>query len=95
MNDIEINEILKNYTKFLSRSNYIYFKKKNNSKLHPLATAKLNTVAVRFPKHKIIRTILKEIDFPLAMPSANKSTNVSPVSAKMSLMNLKKKFNLL
>ena len=66
-------KILKIIQKSLSWSNYIYFKKKNNSKINPLATAKLNTVAVRFPKHKVIRTILKEINFPLAMPSANKS----------------------
>ena len=39
---------------------------KYNSKINALATAKLNTVAVRFPKHKIIRTILKEIDLELA-----------------------------
>ena len=46
-----------------------------------MATAKLNTVAVRFPKNKILIKILKSLDFPLAIPSANKSTHISPVSA--------------
>jgi len=41
----------------------------------------LNTIAVRFPSHKIIRSILKLVNFPLAMPSANMSTNLSPVNA--------------
>ena len=79
----------------MPRSNYIYFKKKHNSKIHPLASAKLNTIAVRFPKHKIIRTILKEIDFPLAMPSANKSTKLSPVKAKDVFDEFKKKIQLI
>ena len=83
LNDIEINEnFIKLYKFFCPGPITFVLKKKNNSKIHPLASAKLNTVAVRFPKHKIIRTILKEIDFPLAMPSANKSTKVSPVKAK-------------
>ena len=41
----------------------------------------MNTVAIRFPKHRIIRRILKKISFPLAIPSANKSGGISPVQA--------------
>ena len=79
----------------MSRSNYIYFKKKKkNSKIHPLASAKLKTVAIRFPKHKVIRSILKKINFPLAMPSANKSTNVSPVKAEDVFDEFKKKIKI-
>jgi len=82
LDDIVINEYLKKlYKYFCPGPNYIYIKKKKNSKIHPLACAKLDTVAVRFPKHKIIRSILKKIKYPLAMPSANKSTSVSPVQA--------------
>ena len=47
-----------------------------------MATAKLKTVAVRFPKNKILRKILKSLNFPLAVPSANKSSHISPVSAE-------------
>ena len=47
----------------------------------PLATSNLKTVAIRFPKNKIIRSILKLIKFPLAMPSANLSSKLSPVNA--------------
>jgi L-threonylcarbamoyladenylate synthase len=76
------NNFLKLYKKLCPGPITFILNKKKNSKIHPLATAKLKTVAIRFPKHKFTRTILKNINFPLAMPSANKSTNVSPVSAK-------------
>ena len=52
-------------------------------------------MAIRFPKHKIARSILKKIDFPLAMPSANKSTNVSPVKAEHVFDEFKKKIKLI
>ena len=57
-------------------------KKKKYSNLNKLTTAGLDSVAVRFPKHKVLRKILKKINFPLAMPSANKSGKVSPTCAK-------------
>ena len=56
--------------------------KKINSKIHPIASAKLKTIAIRFPKHKVVRSLLKKINFPLAMPSANKSNGLSPINAK-------------
>ena len=56
-------------------------KRKKTSKVNQIACAKLKTIAIRFPKNKIVRTILKKTGFPLAMPSANKSNNVSPVSS--------------
>ena len=81
-NDILINKNLeKLYDKFCPGPITFVLNRKSNSKIHPLASAKLNTVAIRFPKNKIIRSILKEINFPLAMPSANKSTHVSPVNS--------------
>ena len=82
-NDIEMNNYLINlYRKFCPGPITFILKRKIKSKIHPAACAKLDTVAVRFPKHKIVRTLLKKIKFPLAMPSANKSSNVSPVSSK-------------
>ena len=96
LNDIEINEnFIKLYKFFCPGPITFVVKKKYNSKIHPFASAKLNTVAVRFPKHKIIRTILKKIDFPLAMPSANKSTKVSPVKAKDVFDEFKRKIQLI
>ena len=57
-------------------------KRKSTSKISRHVCANLRTVAVRFPKNKTARAILRKVDFPLAMPSANKSSNVSPVYSK-------------
>ena len=82
-NDVELNNnFFKLYKTFCPGPITFVLKKNKNSKLSKLATANLRTVAVRFPKNKIIRKILKSLKFPLAIPSANKSTRVSPVSAK-------------
>ena len=96
VDDVFINKnFLKLYKKFCPGPITFILKKKMNSKIHPLSTAKLSTVAVRFPKHKIIRSILKKLTFPLAMPSANKSSSVSPVSAKHVFDEFKKKIPLI
>ncbi len=54
---------------------------KKNSKISKIATNKKNTLAVRFPKHPITRSLLKKLNFPLAAPSANLSSKVSAVSS--------------
>ncbi|MDE1468144.1 L-threonylcarbamoyladenylate synthase [Aurantiacibacter sp. D1-12] len=41
-------------------------------------TAGLSTVALRVPKHPVMRQLLSLIDFPLAAPSANRSGFISP-----------------
>ena len=83
LNDVIINDNFKKlYKKFCPGPITFILKKNKNSKICSLARAKLNTIAIRFPKHKITRSILKNINFPLAMPSANMSSNVSPVCAQ-------------
>ena len=77
MND----DFYKLYEKFCPGPITFILKKKVNSKIRLNALANLNTVAVRFPNHKIVRSILKKIKFPLAMPSANLSSRVSPINA--------------
>ena len=57
-------------------------KKKEKSKISKIATAGKKTVAVRIPKHKVARNLLSIIKFPLAAPSANISSKLSPTSAK-------------
>ena len=94
--DVLLNKkFFKLYKKFCPGPITFILKKKINSKIHPFALSKLKTVAVRFPKHKAIRTILKEVNFPLAMPSANKSQGVSPTCAQDVLEEFKKKFPLI
>ena len=52
---------------------------KKKSKISKIATNNKNTLAVRFPKHPVTRNLLKQLEFPLAAPSANLSTKVSAV----------------
>ena len=54
---------------------------KKNSKISKIATNGKKTLAVRFPKHPIARKLLKNLNFPLAAPSANLSSKVSAVSS--------------
>ena len=54
---------------------YVLQKKRGNSKISSLANANLKSIAVRFPKNIVIRNLLKQLNFPLAIPSANISSN--------------------
>lgn len=58
----------------------ILFEKKQT--VPDLVTAGSNRVAIRVPNHPLTLTLLQQIDFPLAAPSANPSGYVSPTSAK-------------
>ena len=96
LGDIVINDnFLKLYNRFCPGPITFILKKNHKCKIHPLVCAKLNTIAIRFPKHKVTRSILRRINFPLAMPSANKSTNVSPVRAEDVFDEFKKKISLI
>jgi len=47
-----------------------------------LATAGLDTIAVRVPHHTVARDILKAFGKPVVAPSANRSGHVSPTTAE-------------
>ena len=46
-----------------------------------LASAGLDTVAIRVPAHPVAQALLRETDRPIAAPSANRSGRVSPTEA--------------
>jgi len=46
-----------------------------------VVTAGYETVAVRAPAHEVMRALLKAFGGPLAAPSANRSTSISPTTA--------------
>ena len=54
---------------------------KGLSKISKIATAQKKTVAVRIPKHVVARKLLKILKTPLAAPSANISSKLSPTSS--------------
>ncbi|WP_415295344.1 L-threonylcarbamoyladenylate synthase [Candidatus Pelagibacter sp. Uisw_113] len=55
---------------------------RKDSKISKYVTNNKNSLAVRFPKHTIFKNLLKQLDYPLAAPSANITTKVSAVKAK-------------
>ncbi|MBX7541511.1 L-threonylcarbamoyladenylate synthase [Qipengyuania sphaerica] len=62
--------------------------RRRDASLAPAVTAGLDTVAIRMPNHPVMRDILREIDFPLAAPSANRSGFISPTTAAHVLASL-------
>ncbi len=94
--DVIMNKnFYKLYKKFCPGPITFILKRKKNCKVKFSATANLNSVAIRFPKHRIMNSLLKNIEFPLAMPSANKSSRVSPVSAKNVADEFQKKIKII
>lgn len=51
---------------------------KKNSKIPDLITAGKDTVAVRVPNHPVTLSLLQQLPFPLAAPSANPFGSISP-----------------
>ena len=73
------NDFIKLYQRFCPGPITFILDLKKNSKISKIATNNKNSLAVRFPKHPITRNLLKNLNFPLAAPSANLSTKVSSV----------------
>ena len=70
---------IKLYKKFSPGPITYILKLKKNSKISKNVTNKKKSLAVRFPKHTIFRELLKQLDYPLAAPSANITTKISAV----------------
>ena len=80
--DCELNKnFFKLYKKFCPGPITFVLKLKKESCISKIATNNKKTVAIRFPKNKITQKLLKILNYPLAAPSANISTKISPVSA--------------
>ncbi len=94
--DVILNEyFFKLYKKFCPGPITFILKRRIDTKVVSIASANLGTLAVRFPKHKIARSILRYLQFPLAMPSANLSSNLSPVYARDVFEDFKKKLSII
>ena len=80
--DCLINDnFTKLYKKFSPGPITYILKLKKNSKISKYVTNKKKNLAIRFPRHKIFKDLLQQLDYPLAAPSANISTKVSSVQA--------------
>ena len=78
--DCDINDnLIKLYKKFSPGPITYVLKLRKNSKISKYVTNNKKSVAIRFPKHKLFRNLLKNLDYPVAAPSANISTRLSSV----------------
>jgi L-threonylcarbamoyladenylate synthase len=81
--DCFINDnFTKLYKKFSPGPITYVLKLKKNSKISKYVTNNQKNLAVRFPKHTLFKNLLKQLNYPLAAPSANIATKVSAVKIK-------------
>ena len=81
--DCLINEnFIKLYKKFSPGPLTYVLKLKKDSKISKYVTNNQKSLAVRFPKHSLFKNLLKQLNYPLAAPSANIATRVSAVKIK-------------
>ena len=55
----------------------LILQKKDTSKIHPILSNYKKFVGCRIPKHPIAQKLLKNLNFPIAAPSANIATQLS------------------
>ena len=80
--DCDLNgDFIKLYKRFCPGPLTFILNQKKSSKISKIATNRKNTLAVRFPKHPVARSLLKYLKFPIAAPSANISSRVSAVTS--------------
>jgi L-threonylcarbamoyladenylate synthase len=60
----------------------LVLRRRPGCRIDPLASAGLDTVAVRVPGHEGARALLAAAGVPVAAPSANRSGSVSPTTAR-------------
>ena len=81
--DCLINDnFIKLYKRFSPGPITYVLKLKKDSKISKYVTNNQKSLAVRFSKHTLYKNLLKQLDYPLAAPSANIATKVSAVKAK-------------
>ncbi len=79
--DCDLNDnFFKLYKKFSPGPITYILKLKKDSKISKYVTNNKKTLAVRFPKHYLLKNLLKNLDYPLAAPSANISSGLSSVA---------------
>jgi L-threonylcarbamoyladenylate synthase len=69
--------------------------KRTDCRIAELATAGLDSIAVRVPSHPVAQRILRGTARPIVAPSANRSGHVSPTSAAHVLSDLRGRIELI
>jgi L-threonylcarbamoyladenylate synthase len=73
----------------------LVLKKRTECPVTDLATAGLDSIAVRVPSHEVARGILAKLGRPVVAPSANRSGHVSPTTAQHVLDDLGGRIDLI
>lgn len=73
----------------------LVLKRSTNCPISPLASAGLDTVAVRAPSHKTAQALIDAAGLPIAAPSANRSGRLSPTSAEAAFHELSGRVGLI
>lgn len=82
-NDVDITELARFLSdRFLPGPLTMVLNRKKESRVSLLCSAGEDTLGIRVPNNEIALTILQKLDFPLALPSANKSQEFSATSAQ-------------
>ena len=76
------NNFIKLHKKFSPGPITYVLKLKKDSKISKYVTNNQKSLAVRFPKHTLFKNLLKQLDYPLAAPSANITTKISAVKVE-------------
>ena len=76
------NNFSKLFKKFCPGPITFILKLRKNNSISKNVTNNKSSLAVRFPKHPLARSLLKKINFPLAAPSANINKSISPVTKR-------------
>jgi L-threonylcarbamoyladenylate synthase len=73
----------------------LVLKKRAGCAVAELATAGLDSIAVRVPSHEVARDIIRKLGRPVVAPSANRSGHVSPTIAQHVLDDLGGRIDLI
>ena len=69
--------------------------RRSNSGISLLASAGLDSIAVRVPAHPVARALLRSAGVPIAAPSANRAGRVSPTNAQACAQELNSRVSLI
>ncbi|MBO4405956.1 MAG: threonylcarbamoyl-AMP synthase [Alphaproteobacteria bacterium] len=93
--DVEVNAKARLLAEeFLPGALTIVLRKRTDSKISRLCSAGGDTVGIRVPNNPVALNLLKKLDFPLAAPSANTSSELSTTTAQSVCESLKNYENL-
>lgn len=73
----------------------LVLRRRANGPVAELATAGLDSIAVRVPAHDVARSLLSQVGRPVVAPSANRSGHVSPTTAQHVLADLGGRIDLI